>query len=176
MILRKFDWYQTEEYYAHHDELTGALRRWSMLQKLKEWGHRRKKFAVFYSDFDDFKPINDTYGHAVGDAILVHFVNVVQEYFSGEIFCIGRMGGDEFLIAVQTDESRHPEGIVGELESWLAEHPYDHLGESISVTASVGWAWYYMDIDLTIQQADRQLYLAKGNKSTRRVRRDEERI
>lgn len=170
-ILRLFSEFRELEHYALHDELTGALRRWALFKILKKWGRASKNSAVLYADFDEFKPINDTYGHAVGDAVLVHFVKQVREYLAGETFCIGRMGGDEFIIAVQDVESFHPEAISAGLELRCVDHPYlNDDSEEIVLHVSCGWSWLTRDVDMAIQAADSKLRFAKGNKHKRWVR------
>lgn len=85
---------------AHHDPLTGLPNRALMLDRLSQALARVRRgdvLALFYLDLDRFKPVNDTYGHAIGDAILVEvaqrFRNATRETDS-----VARIGGDEFVV------------------------------------------------------------------------------
>lgn len=170
-ILRLFPSYRELEYYAYHDELTGALRRWQIIKISKAWTRTKKEFAVIYIDFDDFKSVNDAHGHAAGDALLVHFVRVAKKYLGKRNSHIGRMGGDEFLIVLEKDRYSHPEGLSGGLQTICIDSPLKIEGlPEIPLSVSTGWAWVTADIDKAIQTADRDVYFAKGNTQKRRVR------
>lgn len=91
---------------ALRDSLTGAYNRRAFdkqLQQLTDYSHVSKRhYAVIFIDIDDFKLINDKYGHAVGDKVLKRFVERVRTAVRDEDF-IARYGGDEFVVTVQTN-------------------------------------------------------------------------
>ena len=157
---------------AHHDALTGLLNRAGFLHalesKLAESGREDRPMALFFSDLDEFKPINDTFGHAAGDQVL----QGVAERLRGAVpegAAIARMGGDEFVALVDglTAEQALALGqrIVGEIAA-----PYQVDGETrVSIGASVGIALspdHGSRVDDLLAVADAALYEAKsGGKS-----------
>jgi diguanylate cyclase (GGDEF)-like protein/PAS domain S-box-containing protein len=184
---------QSEERLAHlalHDPLTDLPNR-SLFQELlsvavAHAGRTGSCGAVLFIDLDDFKLINDTFGHAVGDELLVK----VGERLRGAVRSddvVARQGGDEFLILMHgPDASDDPEAIelaagtlAAKLRAALAQ-PFDLAGTALYVTASVGASLYPADGDTTVtllKHADIALYAAKdagrdGYRAYRRPDRD----
>ena len=111
-------------------------------------------------DIDHFKSINDTYGHDVGDKVLINVARSLVQNIR-EVDIVGRWGGEEFIILVQED-------IVG--ASILAEKLRIKIMEqcyeaNVKVTASFGLAQYFNGepIDSLVRRADQGLYKAKNN-------------
>ena len=102
------------EYSANHDLLTGFFNRKRFMEELEEIYHISKQkalfSALFYIDMDDFKFINDTYGHDVGDLVLKEFAKRLQ-VVSKEGDLLARLGGDEFALLVPMLSSKRSEGI-----------------------------------------------------------------
>lgn len=128
---------------AHHDALTGLLNRAGFVDaleaKLAESGRGDRPIALFFSDLDAFKPINDTFGHAAGDQVLKGVAERLR-WVVPKGAAIARMGGDEFVALVDgvTAEQALALGqrIVGEIAA-----PYQIDGDiRVSVGASVGIA------------------------------------
>lgn len=156
---------------ATHDDLTGVANRRHVLELLErafqQRGGRRDAaaFSALLIDLDHFKRVNDTHGHAAGDAALRHVVRVVQaETRAGDV--IGRLGGEEFLVLLDdagiADASEAAERIRGAVEATPLVLP---SGVAVSLTLSIGAAcWQLADaqsIDL-LERADRALYEAKA--------------
>ncbi len=99
-------------YLAHHDSLTGALNRASFNEALEhalaesvELGSDRKSPVVMWIDLDKFKDVNDSFGHAFGDALLKHVTERIEESVEpGDI--VARVGGDEFAILCRSPRSK----------------------------------------------------------------------
>lgn len=91
------------EFLASHDDLTGLITRGALLRKLDRMTHiadsNRATAAVLFIDVDRLKMINDTYGHAAGDAVLVAVANRLQTTIR-ENDVVGRIGGDEFVVVM----------------------------------------------------------------------------
>jgi diguanylate cyclase (GGDEF)-like protein/PAS domain S-box-containing protein len=155
-------------YRATHDALTGLPNRMLFADRLAQAlaiAHRQNGgLAVAFIDLDDFKPVNDAFGHATGDWLLAR----VAERFSGalrETDTVARMGGDEFLalfIGVKDTEAAH--AAAQKLITAL-EDPFEHQGRRIAISASVGVSIYPAhghDGDMLIRHADQAMYRAKA--------------
>jgi len=154
---------------AYHDSLTRLANRSSFLNHL-EWSmerarrHKQYHFAVLMLDFDDFKIINDSLGHDVGDELLMAITKRLKECkFPGDT--IARLGGDEFAILI--DDFSNPEeiiGIVTKIRAKLA-NAFTIDGQEIYTTASIGIAHgsqeYKRPEDL-LRDADTAMYRAKA--------------
>ncbi|CAB3715653.1 GGDEF domain-containing protein [Achromobacter marplatensis] len=156
------------ERHARQDSLTGLLNRHGLFQALDQAvnearpGHR--EFAVLYLDLDGFKAVNDTYGHAAGDALLKQ----VSERLLALIphgAVAARIGGDEFVLLIRETPDSQAQA-VGERIVQSVSQPYDLEQENpISIGGSVGIALiprHGADTAAVLHAADRALYLAKS--------------
>jgi len=132
----------------------------------------QKRFAVILADVDDFKKINDTYGHMCGDvvlqAIVSGMINDTREYD-----ILGRYGGEEFLIIMPEIEKQAAVDVADRIRRNIEAHKIElKEGERVAVTASFGIAGYAEDgsspDDLLIK-ADERLYKAKWEGKNRVV-------
>lgn len=125
----------------------------------------------FLVDIDHFKQINDTWGHAAGDRVLIQMRERLSEVFR-ESDCLVRWGGEEFLaVARATGRSDAPR-IAERLRNAIAQRPFQlDENSSVTITCSIGFAAFpfvptqphLLTWEQTIQMADRALYLAKEN-------------
>ena len=153
---------------AHHDDLTQLSNRLMFQQRLRrEIVTARSSgqgFALLYLDLDGFKLINDTYGHEMGDRLLVGIAQRLGDSVR-EVDTVARMGGDEFAI-IQSFDSQHFAAIS--LAKRLIENiskPFDLAGRNTFVGASIGIALYPQhgdNPDILLRNADKALYLAKN--------------
>ena len=161
--------YQTElEHIAHFDVLTGLPNRLlltdRMQQAMSQTVRRGQKMAVAYLDLDSFKTVNDQFGHALGDKLLVELAHRMREIMR-EGDTLARIGGDEF-VAVLLDLGEHEAGLP-----WIhrllhaASETFEVDGKSLQISASVGVALYpqihNLDADQLLRQADQAMYHAK---------------
>jgi diguanylate cyclase (GGDEF)-like protein len=120
--------------------------------------------AILFLDLDGFKPVNDTFGHPKGDAVLRAVAKrLVTEV--GAAGHVGRMGGDEFAIVVPDAQSRTKVEQMAQRIIDSIKEPYDIDGTSIQIGVSIGCAFGPLDgatIDDLILKADLALYEAKG--------------
>jgi diguanylate cyclase (GGDEF)-like protein/PAS domain S-box-containing protein len=156
---------------ARHDQMTGLANRALLSEHLKKALVRaertHKKVGVIYCDLNDFKPINDKYGHAAGDIILKTFARHLGEVIR-ESDTAARMGGDEFTIMADglADRAECYKIIDRLLESLQVPVELDDLKHVI--TSSIGVAFYpddAQDADRLITCADAAMYKAKKDKS-----------
>jgi len=160
----------TEEGYAHlatHDMLTGLSNRVLLNDRLSHAIQHAERFnkcvAVIFCDLDNFKPINDTYGHNVGDIAL----KMTADYFrsvlrSEDTIC--RYGGDEFVIVLEElDDIDNIDSIAGKVTS-ITSQSFLIDGHPIKLQMSAGISLYPEDgssAETLIQSADEAMYKAK---------------
>ncbi len=148
---------------AEHDSMTGVLNRGSFDQILNAMEKDKRDFALILVDVDDFKNVNDTYGHEVGDVILKRVSRLLAEDFRS-IDHVCRIGGDEFAVVmmdVTSDLAYTIENKIAEINNQLAIHE-----ENVpAVSLSVGVA--FMDREnpgeSLFKDADRALYYVKAH-------------
>ncbi len=156
-------------YLASHDPLTGLPNRTLFNERLAiemtEAQQRGGKLALLYIDLDNFKDVNDTLGHAIGDTLLQQVaLRIAGELLAGET--VGRIGGDEFaLLQVNPADSASP-GELGERLMATLCRPFDIDGRPIFIGASIGITLYPRDADtleLLHRNADLAMYRAKSD-------------
>ncbi len=154
---------------ALHDALTQIPNRTFFLERLKETvalaDEKASAFGLFFIDMDHLKPINDTYGHQVGDDVIKTFAERLKESIRSSDF-VARLSGDEFAIIMTHESSRaHLEMVARRiLESVRA--PIRAGGHTIYLTCSIGIALYCgedVSEEALIDKADRALYQVKRN-------------
>lgn len=162
------------------DPLTGTWNRRAFLERAE---HERLRYlrsehpaSLVMLDLDHFKRVNDTWGHAAGDAVLCHFVRVLQQRLRATDL-LGRLGGEEFaLLLVDTT----PEGaaeLTERLRAAIAEHPLPLGDRTISITVSAGIAPFVQDdqnVEAALARADAALYRAKARGRNQVVLADDE--
>jgi len=160
---------------ATHDGLTGLLTRAAVLEHLTHDVTRRRDagetVAVLFVDLDGLKPLNDTYGHEVGDeAILTTGMALVQATEGCDV--VGRLGGDEFLVVLCHDHSLNGDDVVDRIRDCVGQCRIPVDDKLIPLAASVGVALAQCDPDtdpmLLVRQADEAMYEAK--KTARAIR------
>ena len=154
---------------AHKDQLTGLFNRHYMMTYLDELQSRMppEPWAAMI-DIDDFKGINDTYGHHGGDHVLLEISSLMREVCDGCV--IARWGGEEFLIVSQG--AARDAGLLEGLRRRIEETDFVFEGRTIPVSVTVGVAVYEagQTIDQWIQSADRKLYAGKNDGKNQVVR------
>ena len=165
---------QRLEYLSHiawKDELTGLYNRRQFdadFEKLWKRNQRENdSISLFMLDIDFFKHVNDEFGHAVGDTVLVEFANVLQKQFRREKESIYRVGGEEFTILWQENDEElikaYAQKLVNTVRNEMSTKTYN--GQSIPVTVSVGCTCVDSQLNFDKQyfyeRADQALYEAK---------------
>ncbi|BCJ46064.1 hypothetical protein GCM10010168_50120 [Actinoplanes ianthinogenes] len=156
----------TEEQAAHeqlrhqatHDALTGLPNRRLLAERMREL--RPSEAAVLLVDLDGFKPINDTYGHAAGDAVLRHVADALRRC-AGPDALPARLGGDEFAVLLPGAGLEAAERAAGRLQDLLAQ-PAQVDGRAIHARASIGCAaGPTADPEALLHLADARMYERK---------------
>jgi diguanylate cyclase (GGDEF)-like protein len=153
---------------AFLDPLTGLANRLLLMDRfevaMRHARRSRKKFAVLMLDLNKFKAINDTYGHAAGDQVLIavaqRLVSIVRESDT-----VARLGGDEFVLIVESiTERTQLEALGHKLVEVVSQKLILGSGDTVAVGASVGYAWYPSDGDNLrdiLDVADQAMYTCK---------------
>lgn len=166
---------------ATHDQLTGLHNRAALLDELKHLlelnARRERRTAVLFFDCDNFKHINDTWGHLAGDNLLVDIANSLPRILSkGDVFA--RQGGDEFVICTTVTYASEALELAAEVERFF-DTPLRILpGRVHAVTSSIGVAiaepGEQIDIETLLGKADVAMYEAKHRARGRSVLFQEE--
>ena len=154
---------------AQHDPLTGLPNRTIVYEfgsKLINSAVRHRKcLAVLFFDLDRFKPINDTYGHEVGDKMLQEVAQRLRSSLrSGDI--VGRIGGDEFVAILDDVRSESDVGLAARNLLTVLREPYQVNTLELRTSPSIGISLCPhdgTDIDVLIRHADAAMYQAKAN-------------
>lgn len=152
---------------ANRDGLTGLLNRSGFIMAMKKSLSDCEKGALFYIDLDKFKPVNDTYGHDAGDAILIQTAQRLHAILP-ENALITRMGGDEFCVYAPGVTKAESKVLAKDVEKELHK-PYKVKGvkKQIQVGASIGQAFHPADGQNSaalISAADRGMFGVKHSK------------
>ncbi len=152
---------------VREDQLTGSLNRRGMDESLEREIINADRLGaplcIALLDLDDFKRINDTHGHATGDEVLVHLVNVVKETLR-KLDVIARFGGEEFLVLLPETEPAEAMQIITRVQRELTKRIFMHNTQRLLITFSAGVAYRApgeTQADL-IKRADVALYKAKN--------------
>ena len=151
---------------ATYDDLTGALKRDPALDRLHEIGHHPRsagsETGVLFIDVDNFKAVNDTWGHATGDAMLKATSDRIRANIRAED-SLARMGGDEFLVTLAVIHDLTEAVAIGDKLRLACAEPIATPVGAISTTVSVGvtLADPIESGDELVARADAAMYEAK---------------
>ena len=155
---------------ASTDPLTELPNRRQFIARLEEEFARVRRLSnqrcsIMMLDLDHFKRINDTYGHAMGDAVLQHFAQLTHKAFRS-IDMTARVGGEEFAVILPGSDLATARKSAERLRDIVAKTPLVQDGKTIPVTVSIGVATIIpsdSEADQTLIRADEALYRAKEN-------------
>lgn len=160
-------WIKDSEYWqskAKFDSLTGLCNRSEFIQRLskldEEYSTSHSKYSLWMFDIDFFKKINDTYGHLIGDKLLMHLGKLVNENLREGDFA-GRYGGDEFIVVFPNTSKLK---VIDMVEKFQKELNLIELGIDVNISFSGGIvandeATGVIDL---IELVDKRLYQAKN--------------
>jgi diguanylate cyclase (GGDEF)-like protein len=151
------------------DPLTGISNRRAFLQDgeahLKQQASDPRPTAVMLLDLDNFKSINDRFGHAIGDRVLQLFAAVAGDCMR-RVDLFGRLGGEEFAALLIDTTRERAMAVAEQIRTCFAEATCDVDGRRVVATVSIGIVVSYdavLDISALLAQADHALYRAKDN-------------
>ncbi len=151
---------------ARTDALTGTLNRRGFLEQCADsnrWAMDGKPTAVMLIDLDNFKTINDRYGHAIGDRVLKIFAETAHFNIPSSGL-IGRWGGDEFVAVIYDTTREEAKSAAERMQLAFRKMTADINGEPVKASLSIGMVFSAdgsLDLPTLLVQADEALYLAK---------------
>ncbi len=153
---------------ALHDPLTGLANRRLLEDRMYQLAAMCERsgsgFEIFYVDLDAFKPVNDNYGHAVGDQLLVEVGQRLENQVR-QSDTVARVGGDEFIILILGNMRLQERNTFLERLSEHVAQVFEYAGASIDVKASIGFASYPGDaanVEDLLRVADGRMYAQKA--------------
>lgn len=152
---------------AYIDELTNLSNRTHFYLSVKELikisARDKKKFGLLYIDLDNFKSVNDTFGHDIGDLLLIKVAKRLKAACR-EVDYIARLSGDEFCIAINDEVDAYGAAHVAKRCLELVSKPLELAGRNFTPACSIGIAYYPdngIDLQTILKAADTALYYAK---------------
>lgn len=155
------------EVMAAIDPLTGIFNRREAVNRINEeisrYKRNGKEFSILMVDIDDFKNVNDTYGHEIGDCVIKHVVEVIRNHLRQHDL-VSRWGGEEFLILLPETDAFGARSAAEKIRARIEESSVEVRGIRISVTVTIGGTEYNpaLDPDANINRADESLYAGKN--------------
>ena len=149
------------EYQLSHDNLTGLPNRYYLSEKIENIQKEKDEYWLAISDIDNFKSINDTYGHNCGDYVL----RTVGEILAAKNVLCCRWGGEEFLFVIPDEELEKGRLFSDKIVTLISQQQFVKDDTTFSVTMTIGICEGAPDdiIDKVISQADKRLYKGKRN-------------
>lgn len=162
------------------DPLTGCYNRGYLNKQIpveyKRSIRYEKPFSIILSDIDHFKKVNDSFGHQAGDAVLIQFVQFLQNSIRSEVDWIARYGGEEFLVVLPETTLINAEAVAEKLRKSVSSQPIHTEAGQINITASFGVTGFdpvgkstSITMEQMLQTADENLYRAKNEGRNRVV-------
>jgi diguanylate cyclase (GGDEF)-like protein len=145
-------------YKATHDLLTHLYNREAFVKKSKELLTKKSNFCLAFVDLDNFKYVNDTFGHKSGDEILIATANIMKNNLKGKDL-VSRFGGDEFVILIQDCNHNCAFKILNTILQQI-----ENKFAKFEVSASIGAVLIENNGDKfeeLLKQADKKMYIAK---------------
>lgn len=153
------------------DALTGLNNRRRFDQYIKEHSRAADSWYLIMIDLDDFKKINDTYGHLTGDEALRQTAGLLKKAFGKTNSFLARYGGDEFAVILDAQSKVEVAGSIAMLNAALTHARY-HGEQQYTLSLSIGYARYHSGntggIEALIARADQQMYRQKEAKKTKK--------
>lgn len=151
------------DYSSNHDMLTGLYNRRffeSIMKRSKD--EKETSFSVAMLDVDDFKKINDTYGHETGDRVLAAVSKCIESCLPQDAVAV-RWGGEEFVLYLPQVENSRALEVLETFRTKLSEQEIYHKGNRVVITATIGLCTgeSIADYEEYIRQADEKLYWGK---------------
>lgn len=153
---------------ATRDPLTGLRNRREMEEVLRQELSRARRYgqpvSLLFIDCDDFKKVNDRWGHDCGDTYLCHVAKHLSELLRQDD-TVFRFAGDEFIVLLPNQPKAKAENIARRMREFFEDHPLEYGTETVPVAFSYGVAAaegsHFVEPDTLIRQADQQLYAMK---------------
>ena len=146
---------------AETDKLTKLLNRDGLERFMKSRSLFDKSFFTILCDVDHFKKFNDTYGHDVGDEVLVQVSKIIQKCVRGKD-AVGRWGGEEFVCLIDDSNPKVAQNIAERIRKEMQSIHIQNVEQKITISAGVALSQAGCDWDASLKFADKALYEAKN--------------
>ena len=148
---------------AKEDTLTHLLNRRGFMPIIKEViNNENEPFCVAFCDIDNFKRINDSYGHDCGDEVLIHIAKIIVSMMQGCEVC--RWGGEEIIILMRGYDLTSAKNKLEDIRNTIENSPTTFYNKRVSATLTIGVEEYsksYKDVEDLIKVADERMYYGK---------------
>ncbi|WP_340677695.1 diguanylate cyclase [Paraglaciecola sp.] len=167
-IISRINRGQTLRHLTSRDSMTGLLNHAQIIeagkQALNLSGRQKTQMVVVMLDLDHFKKVNDTYGHAAGDKVIMGMAQLLLQSVRKSDY-IGRYGGEEFLLVFQDANIETVVNKINQIRDTFSHIPFSHDGKEFQVTCSAGLAssMSFNRMSSLKEAADEALYQAKQN-------------
>ncbi len=168
IIIKIHNEKEQSEFLAYNDKLTSLPNRASVLSSINNLIIKKISFHIAFIDLDNFKDINDTHGHSIGDEVLVLFSSQLTISLAGKNGYCGRIGGDEFVLVLIGHSKKECATFFKSLSNTLRK-PFNLSSITTRINASIGIAKYpkdAKDISTLLKCADIVMYQAKKTYGT----------
>lgn len=166
-VIRLYESMEMNSFLSNHDTLTGVYNRYYVNGQIIQQMTPDRKVALVSMDLNHLKGTNDTFGHSIGDRLLVQFTRGLTMN-KPENSDLARYGGDEFLLFIQNPDMEAVEKLMSEITTWFKSNPVT-IGEfQIHVSFSYGIATYpdeSKDFETILHIADQRMYEQKRQKN-----------
>ncbi len=159
---------------ASHDQLTNSLNRRGLddvfVREQARSDRHGTALTIAMLDIDDFKKLNDTYGHEAGDEALIHIVRIIKDTLRS-MDVVGRFGGEEFIVVLPDTPNMEAVEVVGRLQKELTKRIFMFNNQKLFITFSAGVATREPNEAMSevIKRADEAMYKAKKTGKNRVV-------
>jgi diguanylate cyclase (GGDEF)-like protein len=166
IVINRIDRARSLKYFMERDSLTGLLNHSNICESFQRELLRAKRTNLPLSyaivDIDNFKSINDTYGHFVGDTVLKSLSYMLMERLRGTDI-VGRYGGEEFVVIMGNTSAQSAKRVVDILRRNFSKMPHNAFSKEFNVTFSCGISGYpeFSSAKTIFENADKALYTAK---------------
>lgn len=168
IVLKNAQLYERSQQLAEIDRQLGLMNQTAFCQRAqRELGRvqlTQRQAALLLADIDDFRVINNTYGHQVGDLVLEGVARILEQ-FTANGNLVGRYGGEEFVALIPGADEARARAMAERIRQAIEEYIFTtEQGEQVKATVSVGIAVFpsdARDVEGLIKKADRAAYLAK---------------
>ena len=160
---------ETYKKMAYKDSLTGLLNLHGLKKLLNDLCQKKVPFGIIFVDLDNLKAINDTFGHQIGNRVIINFSNIMKKTIR-KFDYVSRVGGDEFLLVLINSDKGTAQTIIDRIKEEV-KHPLEINGNNIKYDFywGIDQVTNCENIDKIIEHADKKMY---AQKKTKKIEKD----
>lgn len=168
MLKMTTEFFDQQKEYKHrleYDNLTGVLTRpffQAAADEMLRWARKDHPISIAIIDIDNFKHVNDTYGHDNGDVVLRELGRLMNTYVNDNVIA-GRYGGEEFVFAFSSGNPKEAEEILNSLREDFGRSRYEFMNEKTTFSGGINTVYWVTHFEDAFVGADDALYDSKNN-------------